>query len=369
MKYDHGKRRDKLRRTLAKRGLDGLLVSHRPNVRYLTGFRGDDSLLLVTRDGDVLLSDERFRQEIEEVCGDIDAEIRGPGKTTWQLAAETIQAGKLGQVAVEGNSLPVAQFQSLAEKLPHTSLQSTTGLVESFRQVKDRAEIAAIRHSIRIAEKSFSVIKAALTESQSEQEIAWEIESLIRRYGGEGCSFPPIVAVGRRAALPHALPGPRMIGESPFLLVDWGATFDEYCSDLTRMIVADKIPPKFARTYEVVLRAQLAAIKRIKPGVLLQDVDRAARQVIEQAGLGKRFTHGLGHGIGLEIHESPRIAAKQDRPLRPGMVVTIEPGVYVPSWGGIRIEDDILVTRGGHEVLTSLPTGLEDSLIHSIGQI
>jgi len=357
--YDYGKRRDKLRRQLGKSGFDGLLVSHRPNVRYLTGFRGDDSLLLLTANGEVLLSDERFRQEIEETCPGLDAEIRGPGATTMELAARVIRSHRLPTLAVEGDSLPVAQFDRLASRLETTELQSASGLVESLREIKDRAEVAAIRRSVQIAEKTFAVIRAQLTPDLTEQQVAWDIEHWIRRFGGEGCSFPPIVAVGDRSALPHAVPASRTIGESPFLLIDWGATYDEYCSDLTRMIVTGRIPPKFARIYEVVLRAQLAAIGQIKPGVPLHNVDRAARKVLEDAGLGKRFTHGLGHGIGLEIHEAPRVAARQDRPLRPGMVITIEPGVYLPGWGGIRIEDDVLVTRNGHEVLTSVPTRLE----------
>ena len=359
--YDYARRRDKLRRRLASSGADALLITHRPNIRYLTGFRGDDSVLVVTRDDAVLISDERFRQEIEETCPDVSAEIRGSNITGSQWVARVLTSMRLSRIAIEGDHVPVSVFAQWQASVERTQWRVVSGWVEALREIKDRTEIAAIRRSIAIAEKAYQAVATAMTPEDTEQQVAWELERQIRHFGGEGCSFPPIVAVGARAALPHAVPGPRTIGEKPFLLIDWGATFDEYCSDLTRMMVAGRIPPKLARIYEVVLQAQLAAIDRIKPGVMLEDVDQAARRVIEDAGQAKHFTHALGHGIGLEIHEAPRVAAGQSRPLRPGMVITVEPGIYLRGWGGVRIEDDVLVTRTGHEVLTSLPKSLEAS--------
>jgi Xaa-Pro aminopeptidase len=171
------------------------------------------------------------------------------------------------------------------------------------------------------------------------------------------------VAVGSRAALPHANPTERRVGESQFTLIDWGANEGLYLSDLTRMVVIGKISPKLRKLYGVVLKAQLAGIQAIRPGATCESVDRAARSVIEKAGYGKQFGHGLGHGVGLEIHEAPRLAKGQSAILKPGMIVTVEPGVYLPDWGGIRIEDDVLITRSGHEVLTSVPKQLEDCLV------
>ena len=198
---------------------------------------------------------------------------------------------------------------------------------------------------------------------QTEQEIAHQIERLIHDFGGSGPAFPPIVAAGPRAALPHAVPTDQQIGCSDLLLIDWGATRSLYRSDLTRILVTGRISPKLERIYGLVLKAQQQAIAAIRPGALMSEVDRAARSVIADAGHGKHFGHALGHGFGLEVHEQPRLAANVDRPLKPGMIVTVEPGIYLPRWGGIRIEDDILVTRDGHEVLSVLPTDLASCIV------
>ncbi len=207
------------------------------------------------------------------------------------------------------------------------------------------------------------VVRASLTGSQTEREVAANIEHEIRRFGGRGCSFEPIVAVGARAALPHAPPTERQMREADFVLIDWGAREGLYVSDLTRVFVTGRISPKLERVYEVVLKAQLRAIETLRPGVRMADVDRAARSVIEQAGFGERFGHGLGHGIGLAVHEAPRLVDQNQQELKPGMVITVEPGIYLPGWGGVRIEDDVLITRDGHEVLSSLPKSLDSSLI------
>ena len=361
--YDYSTRREKLQKKLARNGCDGLLINHRPNIRYLTGFTGEDAFLLVTRDRNLLVSDERFRQQITQECPDLSAAFRGPGGSTLRVAAKAAKDQGLRNLGVESDSIPLNWYSSLVDDLSKTKVLATSNQVESLREIKDRQEIVALRRSVKIAERAFAVLRAELTESSTELELAWAIESHIRKFGGEGCSFPPIVASGPRAALPHAEPTTGQIGEHPFLLVDWGATYDEYCSDLTRMIVVGKTPPKFAKIYKIVLEAQLAAIDAIAPGVPLKDIDAVARTVIGDAGYGKKFGHGLGHGIGLEIHEAPSIAFSQNRPLKPGMVVTIEPGIYLPRWGGIRIEDDILVTKNGHEVLTTVPSNLESTML------
>jgi Xaa-Pro aminopeptidase len=234
----------------------------------------------------------------------------------------------------------------------------TDGVVEQLRAIKDTDEVAEIRESIRLAERAFGVVRACLRPEQTEKEIAYEIEHQIRRFGGSRCSFPSIVAVGPRGALPHATLSDHCIGDADFVLIDWGAQGRLYKSDLTRVLVTGRISPKLERIYEVVLRAQAAGIAAIRPGAILKDVDAAVRKVIEDAGFGPRFGHGSGHGIGLEIHEAPRFAANQSGPVKAGMVVTVEPGIYLPGWGGVRIEDDILVTRTGHEILSEVPREL-----------
>jgi Xaa-Pro aminopeptidase len=244
--------------------------------------------------------------------------------------------------------------------LAEVEIQPTSGLVEQLREIKDAAEIAQLRQAIWYAEKAFGVLRASLTPEKSEKRVADELEYQMRLFGAKGYSFPSIVAAGARAALPHATPTDRPIGESDLLLVDWGASGALYKSDLTRVLVTGKISPKLERVYRVVLKAQQQAIAAIRPGAVAQDVDRVAREAIDRAGFGRYFGHGLGHGLGLEVHEAPRLTARNTAVLKPGMVVTVEPGIYLPGWGGVRIEDDVLVTRSGCEVLTQVPKQWED---------
>jgi Xaa-Pro aminopeptidase len=356
-------RRQKLARAVKKSGADAILVTNFTNVTYLTGFTGDDSYLLVGDGVSVLLSDPRYTQQLEEECPGLDLAIRQPSTTNVTTVERVVKKAGIGRLAVESTSMTLQLHNDIATKLPKVTLLPTAGLVETLREIKDREEIREIRQAIGLAEKAFAVIRASLHPEQTEREISHELENQIRRFGGVGVSFPPIVAVGARAALPHAVPTDQQVGASDQLLIDWGATARLYRSDLTRVLVTGKISPKLERIYEVVLKAQVQAIAAIRPGALMSEVDATARQIIADAGFGKQFGHGLGHGFGLEIHEAPRLAANQDRPLKAGMVVTVEPGIYFPKWGGVRIEDDILVTRSGHEVLSRLPKELSDCVV------
>lgn len=360
-RFEH--RRDQVRRHLPTLGADGLLVTNVTNVTYLTGFTGDDSYLLIMPDKDLLLTDRRYTQQLSEECPGLDLAVRQPGTEIVAWTERVVKSARLLRVAFESGSLTVAAFARLAGDLERVNWIATEGLVEELRQIKDADEVAEIREAISLAERALAVVRAALRPSQSEKEIAYELENQIRRFGGRGCSFTPIVGVGPRGALPHATLSDHCVGESDFLLVDWGARARLYVSDLTRILVTGRISPKLERIYEVVSRAQAAGIAAIRPGVALKDVDAAARKVIEDAGFGPRFGHGLGHGIGLEIHESPRFAANQERPVKAGMVVTVEPGIYWPGWGGVRLEDDVLVTRTGHEVLSHAPKELGECVV------
>ena len=207
------------------------------------------------------------------------------------------------------------------------------------------------------------MLRATVRPEQTEKELADELACQLRLFGAKDCAFPSIVAVGPRAALPHAVPGANRVGEGEILLVDWGADEGLYNSDLTRVLVTGRISPKLRRVYGVVLDAQTKAIAAVRPGVTGHDVDAVARGVIAKAGFGRFFGHGLGHGLGLEVHEAPRLAVNNLTVLKPGMVVTVEPGIYLPGWGGVRIEDDLLVTRHGHEVLTNVPKQLEEVIV------
>jgi Xaa-Pro aminopeptidase len=357
-------RRDKLRKLFRKQGLDALLVTNFVNVTYLTGFTGDDSYLLVLEKGEVVISDPRYTTQLEEECPGMEASIRAPGVGMVERIAQIAQQAKVSKLGIEGTSLTVAARDEIAKALPKIELVSTTNLVEDLRVIKDKDEITAIRQAIWFAERAYGILKASLRPERTEKEVADELENNIRLFGGKGCSFQSIIAVGARAALPHARPTNQKIGADDFVLVDWGANGGQYMSDLTRVLVTGKISPKLERIYRVVLSAQEQAIAAIKPGKTGHEIDEVARTSIAKAGFGKNFGHGLGHGIGLEIHEGPRLAAGHHRKLEPGMVVTVEPGIYLPGWGGVRIEDDVLVTKTGCEVLTTLGKQWEDALVH-----
>ena len=356
-------RRRKLVALIRKMDLDALLVTDFTNVTYLSGFTGDDSYMLVGKSLEILLSDPRYSEQLGEECPDLKLAIRRPTTNIVTLTSEVARKAKLTRIGVEASSMSLALFDQISAAVPNAKLVPTDGMVELLREIKDKDEVNEIRQAIKLAERVFMMVRAGLRPDQTEREIAYELEYQIRRLGGSGCAFPPIVAVGPRAALPHAVPTEQCVSADPLLLIDWGAKAHLYMSDLTRILVTGKISPKLERIYGVVLKAQEQAIAAIRPGALMSEVDAAARNVIAKAGYGKQFGHGLGHGFGLEIHETTRLAANQNRPLKAGMVITVEPGIYLPGWGGVRIEDDILVTRTGHEVLSELPKAIEQCVV------
>jgi Xaa-Pro aminopeptidase len=346
-------RRQKLLHHLKNKPVEALLVSNETNVSYLTGFTGDSSYLLIGKGVCILISDGRYTTQIGQECPGMEVYIRPQTETIVVAAAKVVKKAKLRKVGVEADHLPLSSFEKLKEQAQGIEPCLLSGMVEELRQIKDRGEVGEIRAAIRQAEKGFEVLRAQLTGEMTELQAAHLLEQAMRQFGASGAAFPPIVAVGERAALPHARPTNARISEADFVLIDWGATAASgYRSDLTRILVTGKISPKLEKVYGVVLKAQHAGINAIRPGVRCCDVDAAARRVIEEAGFGKQFSHGLGHGIGLNIHEAPRFSAAFETPLKPGMVVTVEPGIYVEGWGGVRIEDDCLITRHGAEVLT-----------------
>ena len=360
---DYEKRRQKLQRKVKSLGADGLLVTDFTNVTYLTGFTGDDSYLLVRHDGETLLSDGRYTTQIANECPGLDAECRLPGTQMYELLNRVISKCKIGRLAIEADSMTVAMQEKLGKELPKVELVSSTGLVGELRMRKDREEIERIRAAVDVAQRAFAAVRATVRGDQTEKEVADELEHQMRRLGARAASFPSIVASGPRAALPHAVPQDVPIGRDGLLLIDWGAQHQLYASDLTRVLMLDKISAKMRRAYDVVLRAQRRAIEAIRPGAATKDVDQVARDTICDAKLGRYFGHGLGHGIGLQVHEGPRMSTASEGELKAGMVITVEPGVYMPDLGGIRLEDDVLVTRDGCEVLTSVPKEFDEMII------
>ncbi len=372
MEY-YWQRRERLLRLLQEEGLNAGLISQPVNVSYLTGFSGDSSYLVVTPGQTILVSDGRFTEQIAEECPGLEAYIRPPSQALREAVTAVLGQLGLGALGFESGHLTVADFEALRESLPQLAWKGGVDRVERLRLVKDDQEVGQIRAAIAMAQKAFAMFRAMLRPEDCEKDLADAMEMYLRRAGGRCGSFPSIVAVGPRAALPHAPPSKVRVADSPLLLVDWGASGPFYKSDLTRVLLTRnnaafrRLEPeadgKLQEIYAVVLGAQQQAIAAVRPGVQAQEVDAAARTVIADAGYGNCFLHSTGHGLGLQVHEAPLLKAGSLTVLQPGMVVTVEPGIYVAGWGGVRIEDDVLVTPDGCEVLTSLPRDLAANII------
>lgn len=349
---------------LRQHQVDGLVVTNPTNVSYLTGFSGDSSFLVLGKTKPILISDSRYSIQIEEECPGLDVVIRPNTESIVAATARVAQRLKLAKLGFESASTTVAQWEGLKSEAKSQELVPIAASVEELRMIKDSQEVAEIRDAVHQAQRGFEVLKTSLTGDMTELQSAHLLEHSMRQFGALRASFEPIVAVGARAALAHYRPQENRISESDFVLIDWGASNRSgYKSDLTRVLATGKISTKLSKIYRVVLKAQLKAIEAIRPGIRGCDVDAVARSIIEEAGYGKNFGHGLGHGIGLDIHELPRLSPAAQMELKAGMVVTVEPGIYVSGWGGVRIEDDVLVTRDGCEVLSSVPKDPEDIVL------
>jgi Xaa-Pro aminopeptidase len=362
-------RRERLARVLADEGIDVLMVSSPVNVTYLTGFSGDSTVLLLGRDRILLVSDSRYTGQLADECSGLPTHIRPPSQKLPEAVAEVVNRLGVRSIGFESGAVTVAEFEFLRELTPSLDWKGGEERVERLRMVKDSSELAQIRTAIDVAERAFTVFRSLLRPEDTEKDLCDAIEHYARRAGGACTAFPPIVAVGERAALPHAPPTNRTVASGELLLVDWGVSAPLYKSDLTRVLDTRKTSTfsgttrtataKLEEIYAVVLRAQEAALRAVRPGASTRTIDAAARAAIAEAGYGECFGHGLGHGFGLQIHEAPWLRPNADMPIEPGMVFTLEPGVYLPGWGGVRIEDDVLVTPDGAERLTHLPRDLE----------
>ena len=341
----------------------GFLVTNNTNVSYLTGFTGSSGYLLAGQSSEILMSDSRYSSQLESECKGLEIDIRDSSSTIIDSVIRIAKASNYKTIVYESDTLTKSQYDQLESRLTGLDLVGSSGIVEQLRSIKDESEIAAIRHSIEVNERAFEAIRAQLAPEQTELQVAHQLENEMRNLGAKGFAFDPIVGVGERSALPHGYPTEKRIAESPFVLIDWGAEVNQYRSDLTRVLVTSKIPSEYRAIYEVVLQAQVAAINSIRAGVSLKTVDAAARSVIESAGYGEQFGHGLGHSFGLEIHEKPFISPIHEGTLEAGMVVTVEPGIYLPGFGGARIEDDVLVTLDGNEVLSKIPKQIDECTV------
>ena len=356
-------RRRRLIRKFRADGVDALLVTAAPNVYYLSGFRGEDSALLVTREEARLLTDSRFAEQAGQETAGIDIVVRKKGMMA--TAADQARRLDIGRLGVEARVMTLAQRSLLVERGRRLEVKPTHGWVEDLRVVKDAAEVAAIRRAAAIAAEAFERVLAGLTPGRTEIEVARELDRAMEDLGAEGPAFPTIVAAGERTSLPHARPTGRRIRRGEPVLVDWGARYEMYHSDLTRVVFVDRISPFFQRLYGLVLAAQRRAAAQVRPGRKAGRIDGVARTYLKAHRHGKHFGHGLGHGVGLEVHEAPSLHPGQEARLRAGMVITVEPGVYVPGRGGIRIEDLLLVTRKGRSSLAEIPKSLNASQINA----
>jgi Xaa-Pro aminopeptidase len=343
----------RLRQHLDERGVDGLLVTGGINRRYLSGFTGSSGYLLITRDEAVLFSDFRYRTQAPQQAPDYVFVEHGL-KPEESIRDKAHELG-VKKLAFEDHDLTVAGHRTMAEALAGIELVPAGKLVEAVRMVKDDSELAVLRDACAIADRAFRHIMDVLKPGMTEKEVALELEFFMRKEGAAGTSFDTIVASGERSAMPHGKASDRVMAPGDFVTLDFGALYDGYCSDLTRTVVLGPATDRHREIYGIVLEAQQAVLEGIRPGMTGREADKIARDIIERYGYGDCFGHGTGHGIGLDIHEEPRLSMGGDVLLVPGMVVTVEPGIYIPGFGGVRIEDDILITENGAELLTHAP--------------
>ena len=358
-----GARRERLARVraeLAACGLDAALFTHPPNVRYLCGFSGSSGMLLVLPDESCLITDFRYREQaVSEVADVAEVLVADNGPMT-SLATRLEERALIRTVAFETASVSVQDRRELGERCGSVVWEDMPGTVEELRAVKSDQELSSIERAVRIAEQAFEETLELVEEGQTEREVATELDYRLARHGSEGVPFETIVASGERTALPHARPSARTLAEGDLLLLDFGATSAGYCSDITRTVVLGRAHPWQIGVHAAVLAAQSAAMQSLRPGGPAFAPDRAARESLEAEGLADRFGHSLGHGIGLEVHEGPRLHRKSKQLLEPGNVVTVEPGVYLPGEGGVRIEENVVVTESGCRTLTSSSRALRE---------
>jgi Xaa-Pro aminopeptidase len=352
-------RAERLAGAVAERELDALLVTDLVNVRYLTGYTGSNGLAIVGPDVRRFMTDFRYATSVErEVPDEWAREIAVQDLLT--AMPEQLPDGTR-RLGFDDASLSVQAHAKLSEALPDVELVAAAGMVEALRAVKDDLEIARIRGAAQLADEALSEVLEQGLVGRTEREVAFSLEMAMRRRGADGMSFDSIVASGEQGALPHATPRDVQIPRDVLVTIDWGAVHEGYCSDCTRTVATGEAIGDDARAiYALVLRAQQAALEAVRPGPTGTEVDAVARDIIDGAGHAEHYAHGLGHGVGLAVHEAPRLSRRGgDAALEAGNVVTVEPGVYVPGDLGVRIEDLVVVTRDGHDVLSSLPKTLQ----------
>jgi Xaa-Pro aminopeptidase len=352
MTEPRARRRDALRERLGVEKVDALLLNSLPNIRYLTGFSGTSALLLVTQAEMLFITDFRYETQVADEIGDLADVLIEPTSLWTGLWDRLPRLQTVEVVGFETAHLVHRDFQRLLNEGSRWQWRAQIGLVEDLRESKDADEVALIARAGTIATKALSRVVPMIHPGLSELEVAGILEKALRDEGSEEAPFPPIVASGPRAALPHARASTRIIERGDFVLLDFGAQFGGYCSDITRTLVVGAASTEQREVYEIVREANRIASTSVRAGMTGMAADTLARSYIERRGHGAAFGHGLGHGLGLEVHEAPRLARTAESALKVGAVVTIEPGIYRAGWGGVRIEDDVHLSAAGPTILT-----------------
>lgn len=350
---DHASRIARVQARLSESEVDGFLVTNLTNVRYLTGFSGTNGQVLISPRGAAFLTDPRYEARAAAMVSGADIAVY-PARLT-DVLADRLAALGIGRLGVEGASITLSERDDLAAGVSGIELVVTKDLVEAFRRTKDPEEVALIRAAIAIADEAFLWVLDRLVPGATEREVGLDLEFHMRGAGADDLAFPPIVGSGPLSAHIHHSPTDRAFEKGDLVLLDFGCRRDGYCSDLTRTVVLGSASDAQLELYDLVLRAQAAGIDAVGPGRRGADVDAIARKIVAEGGHAGHFGHGLGHGVGLDIHEAPRLHRISEDTLSVGDVVTVEPGVYIPEISGIRIEDCVLVTENGAEVLGSAP--------------
>jgi len=356
--FPYEERLKSVRKILDLNQLDGILFSGLENIRYLCGFTGSDGALLITRDESSFLTDSRYwTQSEEEVKGSQIVHYRKKMEGIFSLLLDL----KLRKIGFESVSFPFSTHQFLVERLPpEAKLIPLEEEIKNVRALKDKQELSLLKASIEIASKAYLEALELLKEGAVEREAALEMEWSMKRNGAGSLAFDIIIASGKRSALPHGKASGKRVERGDFILIDFGSEFQGYHSDQTRTVVCGSPSSEQQKIYRIVREAHDKAIEKVRPGIPIRELDETAREHIRDEGYGDYFGHGLGHGIGLAVHEDPTVNSENKGFVQEGMVFTIEPGIYIPDWGGVRIEDMVLVAPHGAELLTYLPTELKE---------
>ena len=348
-------RLENLRKALKDKELDAILISAPENRRYISGFTGSAGYLVVSRDEAVLCTDFRYTEQAGNQSPDFHVIKIGSG---WTWFADLLKERSLDKIGFEGHEMSVSAYRQMTEALKELpshnrlNLVATTGIVEALRTVKDTDELASLQKAIDVADGAMEAITPTIQAGETERDVAWRLEKAMRELGADSLSFDIIVAAGPNGAMPHHRPSDTAITPGEPIVIDMGAKVGGYCSDITRTVCVGEPDDTFRKIYDIVLGAQLTAIATVKAGMTGGDADDLSRVVIGEAGHGEHFGHSLGHGVGLVIHEYPRVGPKSNDTLEEGMVFTVEPGIYLTGWGGVRIEDVVLLEQHGARVLS-----------------